>query len=114
MEETMEIHDLLQYQEQEKDFDSAWANCSGNACGSYEMRPLYGPRDPQTGRAPLKAMTVRNKGPKSIDFTIVWGDILGGCGISTPALIFPGEIRDVPTPHDNILGYCKIIAKFVD
>lgn len=82
-------------------------NCSGNACGSFSMRANYNP-----GQNTIRSLTIRNNGNRSINFSITWGDILGGCGVSSSDVIFPNETFELFAPHQYVLGYCSIRANF--
>jgi hypothetical protein len=81
--------------------------CSGNACSSISMRANFYP-----GRNTIRSLTIRNNGSRSVNFSITWGDILGGCGVPSSDVIFAGETFEMFTPHQNILGYCSIRANF--
>lgn len=82
-------------------------NCSGNACDSIEIRGNFYP-----GRNTIRSLTIRNNGNRAVNFSITWGNIMGGCGVSSSDVIFAGETFEMFTPNEFIIGWCSMRANF--
>jgi hypothetical protein len=79
--------------------------CSGNACKFIGVRGNFRP-----GTNMISSFSLNNSGPDSVVVRLTWGDVLGGCNITSSDVVFPGETIEMFAPGQYNPGYCKITA----
>jgi len=78
--------------------------CNGNACSDVKHR--FTDRQSNTNFS----YEVTNTGSNDLNVRVVWGGILGTCGVSNRGVLYPGEAVKFQTPNNQTIGVCRIDA----